>query len=92
MHEGWKGFLQLCLASKDEQVLSDLLTLFLTPEEKDSISMRYLIIEALLSKEKTQRQMAEELKVSIAKITRGSNELKRIEPDFKAYLEKELKK
>lgn len=90
MNEGWKGFIELCLASEDEEVLSEVLTLFLTPEEKESVSTRYLIVKELLSKERTQRQMADELKVSIAKITRGSNELKRIEPKFKAYLEKML--
>ncbi len=88
--DGWKGFIQLCLAAPREEGLSELLDLFLTPEEKENISMRYLIVQGLLSKEKTQRQLSQDLKVSIAKITRGSNELKRIKPDFKAYLEKTI--
>ena len=87
---GWKSFIHLCLASKSEEELSDLLELFLTPEEKESLSTRCLIVKELLLKEKTQRQMAQDLQVSIAKITRGSNELKRIKPALKAYLEKEF--
>lgn len=77
---GWQSFLQLCLACKNETMLSSCLELLLTQEEKESIAMRYLIVMELLKQEKTQRGMAEDLQVSIAKITRGSNELKRM-PD-----------
>ncbi len=75
---GWRGFLKLCLATENEKTLSSLFDLFLTQEEKESLAARYLIIEELLKQEKTQRDMAQELHVSIAKITRGSNELKRM--------------
>jgi TrpR family trp operon transcriptional repressor len=51
------------------------------------LEMRCLIIKALLDQKNPQREIAENLKVSIAKITRGSNELKRISPQLKAYLE-----
>jgi TrpR family transcriptional regulator, trp operon repressor len=88
---GWSSFLNLCLASKNETMLSSLFELLLTQEEKESIAMRYLIVVELLKQEKTQRGMAEELHVSIAKITRGSNELKRMPAlliDFlKAHME-----
>jgi TrpR family trp operon transcriptional repressor len=59
-------------------------------EEKSAIADRYLIIKGLLNGKKTQREMAETLKVSIAKITRGSNALKTIEPKLKAFLEKNI--
>ena len=75
---GWRGFLKLCLATENEKTLSSLFDLFLTQEEKESLAARYLIIEELLKQEKTQRDMAQDLHVSIAKITRGSNELKRM--------------
>ncbi len=79
MHQtGWRVFTQLCLAAKDEKMLSSLLDLLLTPEEKESIAMRCLIVAELLKQEKTQRDIAKDLHVSIAKITRGSNELKRM--------------
>ena len=48
---------------------------------------RCLIIKALLEKKAPQRQIAEELNVSIAKITRGSNELKR-KHQVKLYLQR----
>ncbi|OGT47495.1 MAG: Trp operon repressor [Gammaproteobacteria bacterium RIFCSPHIGHO2_12_FULL_41_15] len=88
--EGWRYFLALCLAAQDEKTLSELLDLLLTPEEKVSLEMRCLVIKALLEQKKPQRQISEDLKVSIAKITRGSNELKRISPRLKEYLRKHL--
>lgn len=75
---GWQSFTKLCLATKNEKMLSSLFDLLLTQEERESIAMRYLIIIELLKQEKTQRSIAEDLTVSIAKITRGSNELKRM--------------
>lgn len=89
---GWHEFIALCLSSKNEKELSALLELFLTAEEKDAVSTRCLIVKALLKQELPQRQMADELHVSIAKITRGSNELKRIAPKLKAFLLENLVK
>lgn len=88
---GWKVFLELCTHARNEKELDELLTMFLTPEEKLSLSGRALIIRSLLQKNCSQREMAEELDVSIAKITRGSNELKRVSPELMDYLEKILK-
>lgn len=87
---GWHYFLELCMSTNSEEMLSDIFDLFLTPEEKSSMVTRCLIVKALLEKKKTQRSMAEDLKVSIAKITRGSNELKRISPKLMQYLQKHL--
>jgi len=89
-NNGWTLFLEICLAARNRQELDDLLQLFLTAEEKNSIKDRYLIIQALLEKKLTQREIADTLKVSIAKITRGSNELKRISPQLWAFLEKHM--
>ncbi len=88
--KGWQCFLKLCLSTQDEKMLSELLTLFLTPEEKNSIETRCLIVKALLDHKKTQRQISEDLNVSIAKITRGSNELKRIPLKLKQFLQEKL--
>lgn len=90
--QGWHEFLQLCLSTKNEKTLSSLLEFFLTAEEKEDLSTRCLIVQALLAQELPQRQMAEELHVSIAKITRGSNELKRISPELKKFLQNKLVK
>ena len=67
-----------------------LFDLFFTPEEKDNLALRYLIIQELLQDEKSQREMAKNLNVSIAKITRGSNELKRISPKLLATLRSKM--
>lgn len=88
--EGWNDFLALCKSTKDEKMLSEVLELFLTPEEKSSIETRYLIVKALLEKKQTQRKISEHLNVSIAKITRGSNELKRISVKLMDYLRRKL--
>ena len=88
--EGWQLFLQICQKSKNRERLSDVFHLFLTSEERSAISKRTLIVKELLKGKKTQRKMAKELKVSIAKITRGSNELKLIEQELKEFLKKGL--
>ena len=89
---GWRGFLDTCLATHDPKLLSSILELFLTAEEKDNLAMRYLIIKELLLQKKTQREIAKDLNVSIAKITRGSNELKRIHPKLLQFLQEEVMK
>ena len=88
--KGLSGFFNLCIKAKDEKILSALYDLFLTSEERDDVAMRYLIIKELLKKEKTQRQIAKDLNVSIAKITRGSNELKRTPKDILEYIHNKL--
>lgn len=84
--KGWRQFLTLCTSTKDEKLLSELFDLLLTPEEKSSLETRCLIIKGLLENKLPQRQLSDTLSVSIAKITRGSNELKRISPKLKQYL------
>ncbi len=74
--DGWRGFIRLCSKAKSESELEELFWLFLTHEEREDIKTRYLIVQELLKGEKTQRRMAKDLGVSIAKITRGSNILK----------------
>lgn len=88
--KGWHAFLTLCAAAKDEKILSELFDLLLTPEEKSSLETRCLIVQALLKGEKPQRDISENLKVSIAKITRGSNELKRRSEKLKKFLQEYL--
>ena len=72
------------------QELEQLLDLFLTFEEKETLSSRFVIIKALFEGELTQREIAETHKVSIAQITRGSNALKIISPKMRDLLKKTL--
>lgn len=88
--KGLDGFIDLLLLIKDKKTLCLLFDLFLTSDEKSDLGMRFLIVKELLNEEKTQRQLAKELNVSIAKITRGSNELKRANRKLLMYLKEKL--
>ncbi len=76
----WEKFVEICFRVKDKELLLELFDLLFTHEEKDDFAKRCQIIHALIDGEMTQRQMAQELEVSIAKITRGSNALKQVDP------------
>ncbi len=89
--DGWRGFLNLCLKVGGKKQLHDLLVLMTTEEERKDLAARYLIVKGLIQKKKTQRELAKELKVSIANITRGSNFLKTIGADLIQYLEETFK-
>ncbi len=88
--ETWQQFLTLCNQAKAQAQLDELLTFLLTDEEQEQIAMRVALIEALLDGKMSQRTIASELKISISKITRGSNALKRISPSLKQFLQQEL--
>jgi len=88
--KGWKQYLHWCHQAKDEKQLDALFDLVLTPEEKSDIATRCLIINELLAQEASQRDIAKNLNVSIAKITRGSNELKRMKTAIIQYVKTNL--
>jgi TrpR family transcriptional regulator, trp operon repressor len=81
-------FLRLCLSAKSPQALSQLFSLFMTFEERKMLAARYKIIQLLLKGNISQRAIANQLQVSIAQITRGSNELKNFPDLFKKKLKK----
>ncbi len=83
--EGWQLFMKLCLKIEDENQLNELFRFVFTPEECDQLATRALLVRELLNKQ-PQRKIAADLKISISKITRGSNGLKRITPELKKYL------
>lgn len=87
---GWKHFLTLCNTFHDQPMLADLFDLLLTDEEKQVIAARTLIVQSLLTGTQTQREIASSLQVSISKITRGSNMLKRLSVNFLARLKQVL--
>ncbi|GAB4185401.1 MAG: trp operon repressor [Simkaniaceae bacterium] len=90
--KNWREFLNLCLNMKNSEELDKLFQLFLTHEEREDIVRRYLLIKELLKGDLTQREIAEKLGISIAKITRGSNALKIVDPKFKEELFQQMKK
>lgn len=88
--EGWLPFIKLCLKVKSPKELNLFFDLFLTIEEKHVLASRYLIVKALLENKIPQREIARIHGVSIAQINRGSNALKRIDPQTKKFLEENL--
>ena len=84
--KGWDEFLKLCHEASSVSQLNELFDLLFTLEEKEQLAMRVRLVKELLKGEKTQREMAHDLNVSIAKITRGSNALKTADSELKAYI------
>ncbi|MCZ2723648.1 Trp family transcriptional regulator [Marinomonas sp. 15G1-11] len=66
------------LAAKDEQAMQKLLRGLLTPNEVNEMGKR-LQIFALLKEGVSQREIAKQLGVGIATVTRGSRALKELE-------------
>lgn len=91
MEKDWKKLIKLFAAADTPDQMERLLQLFLTMNERSYLIDRYRIVHALLTTDKTQREIAENCHVSIAKITAGSNELKRTPEKTKAFLEAFMK-
>ena len=66
------------------------LTLLLTPDERDAVGLRLQIVAQLLDKNLSQREIQQNLNTSAATITRGSNMLKTMDPDFINWVKSQL--
>lgn len=86
----WKELVALFHAAKTKKQVDQLLHLFLTISERESLADRYGIIKELLTSDLPQREISQKIKVSIAKITAGSNELKTTSAALKSFLKKEM--
>ncbi len=86
----WKKLLDLIVTFESPALLKEFLGLILTFEEREILSSRFLIINALLEKELTQREISERHKVSISQITRGSNALKISSNKLKDFLKEQM--
>ncbi len=75
-YKDWQQIVELIRTSVDSQQHEMLLTMLMTPDERDSLIARVNILNELLKGELSQRQISQMLGVGIATITRGSNELK----------------
>ncbi len=67
--------------------MDDVLSNLLTPQELEEMALRLQIFIGLLNN-KSQRQLAKELNVSLATVSRGSRELKYGRPGLKKVLSK----
>jgi len=90
--DGWQKFLRIRVDVRDPKKLEELAQLLFTAEERESLAKRTRIIEELMKGEKTQREIAKKHKVSIAKITRGSNALKEVSKEMKHFLKNVMSK
>jgi len=83
--EGWRRFLDLC-KSIDPEELDKFFKAVLTHTERHEIAFRILIFRDLIRGEKTQREIARDLPISLAIVSRGSNVLKTMEPELRKIL------
>ncbi|WP_263322129.1 trp operon repressor [Endozoicomonas sp. Mp262] len=88
MTEGsWKEFLELLERRQNAGDLENILNVLLTPEECEAIGNRLATLRALLAGNESQREIAARLGVSIAKVTRCSNNLKQLSSSEKAIIQ-----
>ena len=88
--EQWNAFLTTLQSAFEQGKAQDFLTLLLTPDERDSVCLRLQIVAQLLDKNLSQREIQQNLNTSAATITRGSNMLKTMDPDFINWVKSQL--
>lgn len=81
-----KELLELASAIANPKDMDAFLSTVLTPSEYEDIALRLQILK-LLQEGYTQRDVAEKLKTSIAKVTRGSKELQNRKNGFKKIVD-----
>lgn len=86
----WQAFVELLQQAVEENKLEQFFSLFLTPDERGSFGLRTQIVANLLSNNLSQREIQQKLNTSAATITRGSNMLKTLEPDFLDWVNEKL--
>ncbi len=89
-YDGWQSVLTLFKEAAGLNELNELLGYMLTDEERKQLATRALLTKALLQGDESQRDISKRLKVSIAKITRGSNSIKIIPKKLKFFLNEHL--
>lgn len=90
-NDEWRHLVQLFTKIKSEEMMDQMLHLMLTINEREFLVDRYKIVKALLTSGLPQRKISEELGVSIAKITAGSNELKRTPQQLLDFFKRQVK-
>lgn len=86
----WNTLLSMLDKAQESNKTQDFLTLLLTPDERDALGLRLQIVAQLLSKNIPQREIQQNLQTSAATITRGSNMIKTMDPDFMAWVKEQL--
>ena len=88
--EQWNAFLTTLQTAFEQGKAQDFLMLLLTPDERDAVGLRLQIVAQLLDKNLSQREIQQNLNTSAATITRGSNMLKTMDPDFINWVKSQL--
>lgn len=83
MQSNWKSLVKLLQQTNDEIEMRMLLDFLFTLEEKNKISNRYALAQEMIIVEKSQREIAQSLGVSISTVTRCSNALKVLPDEIK---------
>ncbi|BFU59199.1 Trp operon repressor [Rodentibacter sp. JRC1] len=86
----WNAFLTMLQTAFKQGKAQELLTLLLTPDERDAVGLRLQIVSQLLDKNLSQREIQQNLNTSAATITRGSNMIKTMDPDFIEWVKQHL--
>lgn len=88
MKDAWlKEISRVFALARTEKEIEGLLIDLLTPAERDALAERWQIIKRLL-KGKTQREIRDELQVSIATVSRGSAALRDSKGSFRDSFER----
>lgn len=77
----------LALEGADANLIENFLYSLFTPSEADEMAKRWALVKRL-AEGKPQRKVAEELGLSLCKITRGSRELKKEGAAFRVLLDR----
>lgn len=86
----WEAFIAILRKAIEEGKEEELLTLLLTPDERDSVGLRLQIVNQLLTSSISQREIQQNLNTSAATITRGSNMIKTMPPEFMQWIKQKL--
>lgn len=86
----WQQFVELLTQAVRENKTEELLSMLLTPDERTSLGLRVQITRELLSNQRPQREIQQQLNTSAATITRGSNMLKTVEPEILDWVKNKL--
>ncbi|MCW9709958.1 trp operon repressor [Avibacterium sp. 21-586] len=88
--EQWQAFIEILRTAFAQNKEQELLTLLLTADERDAVGLRLQIVAQLLDKRYSQREIQQNLNTSAATITRGSNMIKTMPPEFMQWVKEQL--
>lgn len=89
---GWDELINILSNSNNCEYINMIFEFLLTKEEKEQLNKRILLTKELIKKEKSQRDIAKDINISICTVTRCSNALKSSPALIKETFSKEYSK